>query len=318
MGEYRKSSIIKYTRKSLGLTQEDVAESICEPLTISRYENGKLNPTNENFIRIMEKMGGKVDLFLIPIHVDSIQLNKCLDNITIALEKRNLNKVETMIIEITAKYTEFLNYPNNRQYLDRIIIVTRYMQHRISGTQAINRLEDLLKTTFIQYECNLKYVKHILTETEILLLFNIATLYGLNGKLKIALNIFHKLDEYFCRKDIINNAKPHYLIYLQYSNFLGLNGFYDKSIEICKKEIEHMYKENKVNYLYNFYYNIGWNIIKKMDNSGIDDSEMRKEAMCYIWLSYKLCLLYPEDTSNANKIISFYNEIIKKEYSNHS
>ena len=36
MGEYSKSAIIKYTRKSLGITQEELSESVCDPVTLSR------------------------------------------------------------------------------------------------------------------------------------------------------------------------------------------------------------------------------------------------------------------------------------------
>lgn len=32
MGEYRKAEIIKYTRKAAGMTQEELAEGICQML----------------------------------------------------------------------------------------------------------------------------------------------------------------------------------------------------------------------------------------------------------------------------------------------
>lgn len=57
MGEYSKSAIIKYTRKSLGITQEELSESVCDPVTLSRYESGKIDPSDSKFLRLMEKMG---------------------------------------------------------------------------------------------------------------------------------------------------------------------------------------------------------------------------------------------------------------------
>ena len=57
MGEYSKAAVIKYTRKATGMTQEELSEGICEPVTISRYENGQLNPSDDKFIRLMQKMG---------------------------------------------------------------------------------------------------------------------------------------------------------------------------------------------------------------------------------------------------------------------
>ena len=35
MGEYSKAAVIKYTRKATGMTQEELSEGICEPVTIS-------------------------------------------------------------------------------------------------------------------------------------------------------------------------------------------------------------------------------------------------------------------------------------------
>ena len=64
MGEYSKSAIIKYTRKSLGITQEELSESVCDPVTLSRYESGKIDPSDSKFLRLMEKMGEKGSTFI--------------------------------------------------------------------------------------------------------------------------------------------------------------------------------------------------------------------------------------------------------------
>lgn len=50
MGEYSKAAVIKYTRKAVGMTQEELSEGICEPVTLSRYENGQLNPSDDKFV----------------------------------------------------------------------------------------------------------------------------------------------------------------------------------------------------------------------------------------------------------------------------
>ena len=34
MGEYSKAAVIKYTRKATGMTQEELSEGICEPLSL--------------------------------------------------------------------------------------------------------------------------------------------------------------------------------------------------------------------------------------------------------------------------------------------
>ena len=57
MGEYSKSAIIKYTRKSLGITQEELSESVCDPVTLSRYESGKIDPSDSKFCALWKRWG---------------------------------------------------------------------------------------------------------------------------------------------------------------------------------------------------------------------------------------------------------------------
>ena len=76
MGEYSKAAVIKYTRKATGMTQEELSEGICEPVTISRYENGLLNPSDEKFVRLMQKMGENGNTCLFPLHCEMADLQK--------------------------------------------------------------------------------------------------------------------------------------------------------------------------------------------------------------------------------------------------
>ena len=48
MSEYNRASVIRYYRKQRNMTQEELAEGICDTYTLSRYENGTLNPSENN------------------------------------------------------------------------------------------------------------------------------------------------------------------------------------------------------------------------------------------------------------------------------
>lgn len=52
LGEY-----IKQRRLELGLTQEQVCEGICEPITISRMENGRQTPSRNRINAILHRLG---------------------------------------------------------------------------------------------------------------------------------------------------------------------------------------------------------------------------------------------------------------------
>lgn len=62
LGEY-----IKQRRLELGLTQEQVCEGICEPITLSRMENGKHPPSRIRVNAILQRLGLPGDRYFLPL-----------------------------------------------------------------------------------------------------------------------------------------------------------------------------------------------------------------------------------------------------------
>ncbi|MFR0073724.1 MAG: helix-turn-helix domain-containing protein [Blautia caecimuris] len=292
MGEYSKAAVIKYTRKATGMTQEELSEGICEPVTISRYENGLLNPSDEKFVRLMQKMGENGNTCLLPLHCEMADLQKEMEKMMNLLERADWDEVENQKRKMEQEFQLSLDYPENRQYLKRIEVVVNYKKGRISVREAIEQLKDALCETLKIREPEDLPIYRILRETEVMIVYNLATYYEAYGDRKKALRIYHRLDQYFKREDMVNDYKPRYLVYVGYSNILGLSGKYDESIAICKREIEFMREKGILKYLYNFYFNIGWNIGKKIEH-GLEKKERIREARCYVWMAYHLCRSYP-------------------------
>ncbi len=65
-------------------------------------------------------------------------------------------------------------------------------------------------------------MNRIYRETEIIILHEIAIFYKLLGKLDKACVFYENLIKYFERADMVNDTKPIYLIYIGYSNILGV------------------------------------------------------------------------------------------------
>lgn len=242
MGEYSKSSIIKYTRMSKGLTQEELADDICDPVTISRYETGKMEPSDENFTRLMQKMGERVEIYSFPMKCDSVEVEKKMKTMLYFIENRDWAVVEKIKNDMGKEYKVSMEYPENKQYLLRIEIIMKYDQGVISRKSAITQLEDIITITIKDYRDG-KFSKRIIfSETEIMILYNIATFTGQEGEFKKACFIFETLRGYFLEHNVLNDYKPRYLINTNYSNLLGRNQRYDESIKICQEEIKWLIK----------------------------------------------------------------------------
>lgn len=307
MGEHSKSSIIKYTRKYLNMTQEELAENICDPVTLARYESGSLNPSDEKICLLMQKMGMSGEKYIIPVQNTEANHEIQMKNIMYALEREDFQEVEKGIESLKKDSTFSMKSVENRQYIRRIELILEDEAGKITNAEYIRNLETILKWTFQDYNEDYFPVHRIFTENEVLIISNIARQYAQMGKREIAIRIYYNLEEYFQTNVVINDYKPRYIELLNLSNLLGLSGRYDESMEVCKRGIQWLLRYGKSNYLCNFYYNIGWLINEKI-KSGEEDPESMKQVRCYMWLAYQLCRVYPEDKKKLNFILDFCKE----------
>lgn len=177
MGEYSKAAVIKYTRKATGMTQEELSEGICEPVTISRYENGLLNPSDEKFVRLMQKMGENGNTCLFPLHCEMADLQKEMEKMMNLLERADWDEVENQKRKMEQEFQLSLDYPENRQYLKRIGVIVNYKKGRISVQEAIEQLKDALYETLKIREPEDLPIHRILRETEVLIVYNLSLIH---------------------------------------------------------------------------------------------------------------------------------------------
>lgn len=292
------------------MTQEELAENICDPVTLARYESGKLNPSDEKFCLLMQKMGMSGEQYVIPVQNAKASHETQMKNILHALEREDFEEVEKNINFLKKDSTFLMENIENKQYIKRLELMINYEMGEIEAGEYIESLETILKWTFKDYDENYFPIHRVFTENEVLIISNIARQYAQMGKTELAIHLYYNLEDYFQTDVVINDYKPRYIELLSLSNLLGLSKRYDESIKICKRGIQWLLKYDKSNYLYNFYYNIGW-IINKKIQGGMENPEAMKQAKCYIWLAYQLCQIYPENKENANHILKFYKDSFK-------
>ena len=63
MKEVFLGEVIRQRRLELGLTQEELCEGICEPMTISRFENGRQTPSRNRIKALLQRLGLPDDRF---------------------------------------------------------------------------------------------------------------------------------------------------------------------------------------------------------------------------------------------------------------
>jgi len=305
MGEYAKSKMIKQARLLKAYSQEKLAENICETETLNRYENGKLEPTDEKYSQLMKKMGAFSDrCYVTESNVSKIEMLK--NQLLIALDKseydvaeKELKKLENLIL--TGKYAV-----EEYQFIRRIKLVILWNKKKISDKQYLEGLINLLQTTFKDFALEKFPVCRVFTEIEMLIINDIAVYFGEKKRYKDACKIYENMERYYESGIVINDHKPRYKILLNYSNFMGLSGEYDKCIEICKKGIKWLKQQGKEKELCNFLFNIGWAM--NMRNENLSENEKLK-VKAYIWLALKLGEYYSESPQSVELIKQYYKKI---------
>lgn len=313
MSEYNRASVIRYYRKQRNMTQEELAEGICDTYTLSRYESGTLNPSEENYQKIMNKLEMPEETILFNLQTEDVNIAKVRNRLLWLFERGDYQGAENEIEKIISKNQLPLMYVENRQFLYRIRLVVENNSGKLDLVNYILSLEKLLKESFKDYDSEKFVNKYFYTENELLILNNIAVAYGEAGKYETACRIFSSVIQQMEKVSYMDGYKPYYLLMVNYANILGLHQQYDESIEMCRKGISWLWKWEKGNCLYNFIYNIGWNYIEK--SKGFSEEEalrLRKIGLLYVWEAYELCELYPDRRENLEHIKKYFekNKII--------
>ncbi|MDO5411660.1 MAG: helix-turn-helix transcriptional regulator [Lachnospiraceae bacterium] len=172
------------------MTQGELAEGICDTYTLARYESGALNPSEENFQKIMNKLGMSEETILFNLQTEDTNIAKVRNRLLWLFEKGDYQGAENEVKEIISKNQLPLMYVENRQFLYRIRLVAEQRCGKLSLDHYILSLEKLLKESFKDYDSQKFVNKYFYTENELLILNNIAIAYGEAGKFETACRIF--------------------------------------------------------------------------------------------------------------------------------
>ncbi len=313
MAEYNKAKIIKYSRVFNKMTQEKLAEEICEPETVNRYETGILDPSQFNYYLMMQRLGEHVEIYKIPGDFISFELVNLRKKIKKLVEEGRYDDVR----KENCKYKELMDDSvDNVQFVERIDAITDCNNGLISRDECIDKLMKTLRLSYSDFSFDNLNKGRLYSETELLVINSLIIELWQNDNMDLAIDLCEKMEECFDNSVIKNDTREREKLLLNYSNMLGLNGRYEDSIEVCKKGIMYINENKRCNYLYNFYFNIGWNLEQLVENTAKLSEErdkMLQSAMMYYWISYKLCNILPECKDNLPTIKKSLDDLMRRQ-----
>ena len=242
LGDY-----IRQRRLELGLTQEQVCEGICEPITLSRIENGKQTPSRVRINAILQRLDLPEDRYYALLTKEELEIE--------ALEKEivacNVTERKKECFEQIEKLETFAKGdPLIQQFIIRSRLLLEQLDNRYTPQEEIEILTQAIRLTVPDFNTE-EIEKKLYTRDEIKIINQIANAYSCAGNQKKAADIFYQLLKYIRKhiKEAITSTGVLPMILYNYARVLDLAGRYEEGIEYALEAKEVCIKYGHYQYL---------------------------------------------------------------------
>lgn len=223
---------IRAKRMERGLTQEELCQGICEPITISRIENGKSLPPRETINKLLQRLG-QPERYVILLSKNEMRIEELKEEIVHCnvQRKKDEGRVKLHELEEIVEKDDKLT----QQFILRSKVFLGTPEREYSFEEKLQMLQEAIGLTIYNFDIE-RVGSNIYTLEEMKIINQIALTYSDNGEHKIAVNIFRKLFEYI-QKNIKNRIQSGgYLpmVAFNYSRELTLRKQYEDAIEIAE------------------------------------------------------------------------------------
>ena len=232
MQNFLLGEFIRQRRLDLGLTQEEVCNGICEPITLSRIENGKQTPSRSRINAILQRLDLPDDRYYALLSKDELEIE--------ALEKEIVAcNVVWRVEEGFAKIAQLeqLSRPDDhltQQFILRSKALLGKLIRQYTSEEQLQLLMQAIQLTIPSFSLD-EIERHLYTKDEIKIINQIANVYSDSGNNKKAADIFYQLLKYVRKhyQETITSTGILPLILYNYARVLDLCGRYEEGAQLA-------------------------------------------------------------------------------------
>lgn len=229
LGEY-----IKQRRLDLGLTQEQLCDGICEPMTLSRLENGKQTPSRNRINALLQRLGLPDDRYFALLSKNELEMEALQKEIVAC----NANHRVEEGFETLKKFEQIADHDDQiaQQFILRSKVLLGRLDQRYTPQEQIDLLMQAIRLTVPRF--NLDEIERFFYSTdEIKIINQIGIAYSDDGQNKKAADIYYQLLKYVRKhfEETITSVGILPMVYFNYARVLDLCGRYEDSAE-CAEE----------------------------------------------------------------------------------
>lgn len=272
MALYNIGNFIKQRREELGITQNELAEGLCSPVTLSRIENGSQVPHGNTLRALLQRLGYSDALMLLPASREEFEITRLQVKIRQLYNTRDREGARELFAKL-GEYKDFFSV-SDRQFYE--VMHTVFYKKDFTSEEILNKLESAIRLTHPDYGAS--NLPRIITYEEATALNNIAIIYSEMGKTDYTIKVLYHLKDFYEHDvlDISESMRALPTIMYNLSKFLGLSGRYDECIDICNEGIRLMKGFMDTSRLAQTYYNLSWALVRRNRDG---DSENAKQAV---------------------------------------
>lgn len=283
MGRYRLGDIMRMTRKSLSITQEQLCDSICSVETLSRIENGSQNPNRDTYELLMERMGRIRSRAYSMLSVYDLKVLEKMKMFEDYIKLYDFQKAEAVLEEIKGIMG---NSILDQQFVIRAQSSLDFNLKRISIDAYLEESLRAIKLTIPKYS-TISLSNWPLSFSEAILMINISIAYAekadYNNSITTLEEVYGALKQSYMEEQ--QRAILQATIACNLSKSYGLILNHKKAIEIANEGINICKRFKLGNVLPNLLYNIAWNKEKLVD-MGVLLPNCKIECLLYLKQAY--------------------------------
>jgi len=283
-------NLIRARRIAMGMSQEKLAEGICDAVTISRIECCKVAPKTQLLQKIMERIGMKEGGFEAINQIQQPEFFNLANRISSLLSLSNGQDAEPLIAELeertkkTKRMDKFVE-----QYIEYVKALALMVQGKITENEHYDRQWKALHLT-MPYMDRKRQKEWRFSRQEVSLINSLSYSCEKVGKIRDVLNLLYDVKNQYENKpfQLMHYIVCYELVIRNIGNLLGNLGQYEEAIEIAEQGIQMGVKMGRGLSLALLLYDCGWN----MEQLWQTGKHTKKESLYYIKASVALNMLF--------------------------
>lgn len=234
MNGYKLSELIRQLRIEKGLTQEQLAEGICSPVTISRIENGTQMPSNKVLELLLDRLGD--DLFhtfgTAVLQSDAREQKNREKEIIHYIASGKIKEAENLLEEANEGTICTPVQQQRTKYMEALLL----QQNNGDNKEIQILLESALLLTKPKFDKN-DFRNTILTSQEMQIINFLSIVLWEEAEYRQAIRISFELSEAMERKksSIVEQRQLYICVLTNQIQFLESEKRYSEALEICSK-----------------------------------------------------------------------------------